>query len=135
MTDLEIAKNNLNGHTICLCKNGNCIFSLKKGISPMMDFIAEGIDLTGYSASDLVVGKAAALLFARCGIISVYARTLSEGGKRILELHGIDYEYETLTDRIINRAGTDICPMEKAVANTDNAEEAYDLLAIQLKHL
>lgn len=133
MTDLDNAKNNLNGYTICLCKEGNCIFSVKKGIAPMMGFIAEGIDLTGYSVADLVVGKAAALLFVKCGIISVYARTLSESGKRILELYGIDYECKTLTDKIINRAGTDICPMEKAVANTDNAEVAYDLLAMKLK--
>ena len=125
MTDLEVAISNLEGHTICLCKNGSCVYSEKRGIAPMMNFIADGIDLSGYSVADLVVGKAAALLFVKCGIKKVFAKTLSEKGKRVLEIYGVDYEYETLTEKIINRTGTDICPMEKAVMNTDTPEEAY----------
>lgn len=101
----------------------------------MMDFLAEGVDLTGYSVADVVVGKAAALLFVKSGIVSVFAKTLSESGKKILETNGIPFEYEVLTKRIINRAGTDICPMEKAVATTDSPEEAYELLKTQLKLL
>ena len=135
MTDLQTAKNNLEGHTICLCKEGKCLFSEKHGIAPMMDFIAEGIDLSGYSVADLIVGKAAALLFVKCKIKRVFAKTLSESEKRVLELYGVDYEYETLTQKIINRDGTDICPMEKAVLGTDNAEEAYSILQNKLKLL
>lgn len=135
MNDLQIAKNNLSGHTICLCKNGECLYSEKKGIAPMMDFIASGANLEGYSVADLVVGKAAALLFVKCGIKNVFAKTLSENGKKILERFGIDYEYETLAEKIINRAGTDICPMEKAVANTDDSEEAFKILKNRLSEL
>ncbi len=135
MTDLQIAKNNLSGHTICLCKEGNCLFSEKRGIAPMMGFIGDGVDLSGYSVADMVVGKAAALLFVKCGIKSVFAKTLSEYAKKTLELYGIDYEYETLTERIINREGTATCPMEKAVTNTDNPEEAYIILKNKLKEL
>ena len=135
MTDLEIAKNNLPGHTICLCKDGNCLFSEKRGISPMIDLIEEGVDLAGFSVADTVVGKAAALLFVKCGIKRVYAKTLSQYVKGILERYGTDYEYEVLTERIINRAGTDTCPMEKAVANTDNPEEAYVVLKNKLMEL
>ena len=132
MTDLQIAKNNLEGHTICLCREGKCLFSEKRGISPMMDFIAEGKDLSGYSVADLVVGKAAALLFIKCKIKAVFAKTISESAKRVLELHGVGYEYETLTEKIINRDGTDICPMEKAVTGTDDVEEAYLILRNRL---
>ena len=133
MTDLRIAKEGLAGHTICLCKDGKRIFGDKRGISPMMEFIKEGTDLNGYSVADLVVGKAAALLFVKCGIKNVFAKTISESGKNVLEKYGIFCEYETLTEKIINRAGTDICPMEKAVSNTENAEEAYELLKKQLE--
>ena len=132
MTDLQTAKNSLEGHTICLCKEGKCLFSEKHGIAPMMDFIADGIDLSGYSVADLVVGKAVALLFVKCGIKRVFAKTLSESAKRVLELYGVDYEYETLTQKIINRDGTDICPMEKAVSNTDDIEKAYLILQNKL---
>ena len=135
MTDLQTAKNNLEGHTICLSKDGKCLFSEKHGIAPMMDFIADGIDLSGYSVADLVVGKAAALLFVKCGIKRVFAKTLSEHAKRVLELYGVDYEYETLTEKIINRDGTDICPMEKAVLGCDDVEEAYLILQNKLNDL
>ncbi|MDE7453100.1 MAG: DUF1893 domain-containing protein [Clostridia bacterium] len=135
MTDLQIAKNNLSGHTICLCRDGECLYSEKRGIAPMMNFIASGKELAGYSVADVVVGKAAALLFVRCGIKSVFAGTLSEHGKRILQLYGINYEYGALTERIINREGTDTCPMEKAVINTDDPEEGYVILKDKLKQL
>ena len=135
MTDLQTAKNNLDGHTICLCREGKCIFSEKRGIAPMMDFIADGVNLSGYSVVDLVVGKAVALLFVKCGIKRVFAKTISESAKRVLELYGVDYEYETLTEKIINRDGTDICPMEKAVSDTDDIEEGYSILQNKLNQL
>ena len=115
MTDTEIAKQHLDGHSICLCKNGEYFTDDGKGISPMMKFISQGIELSGYSAAVVIVGKAAAMLFVKSGIVSVYARTLSESGKSFLESHNIPCEYETLTEKIINRSGTDICPMEKTV--------------------
>ena len=135
MTDLQIAKNNLSGHTICLCKDGKCMYSDKRGIAPMINFIVRGDDLTGYSVADTVVGKAAALLFVKCGIKSVFAKTLSEYGKSVLERYGIKFEYVILTERIINREGTDVCPMEKAVMNTDDPEEAYEILKNKLMEL
>ena len=135
MTDLQIAKKNLTGHTICLCKEGECLYSVRRGIAPMMGFIGSGADLRGYSVADVVVGKAAALLFVKCGIKKVYAKTLSEYARRILELYGLDYEYGILTERIINREGTDVCPMEKAVMNTDDPEEAYVILKNKLIEL
>lgn len=135
MTDLQIAKNNLSGHTICLCKDGECLCSQRRGIAPIMGFIESGEDLRGYSVADVVVGKAAALMFVKSGIAHVYAKTLSEYGKSILELYGVDYDYEILTERIINREGTDTCPMEKAVLNTDDPEEAYEILKNKLTEL
>lgn len=84
MTDLQTAKNNLEGHTICLCKDGKCLFSEKRGIAPMMDFIAEAKDLSGYSVADLVVGKAAVLLFVKCGIKRAFAKTLSKSQREYL---------------------------------------------------
>ena len=55
MTDLQNAKANLSGNTICLCKDGSAICSQKRGIAPMMGFIADGVDLAGYSVADIVV--------------------------------------------------------------------------------
>ena len=135
MTDLQLAKSNLAGHTLCLCKDGALLFGEGRGISPMMNFIEKGVDLTGYSAADIVVGKAAAMLFAKCKIKEVFAKTLSEAGRQILEKYKINCEYETLTQKIINRAGTDVCPMEKALADTDDIDEAYLILKETLLQL
>ena len=135
MSDLQIARENLSGHTICLCRDGKLIISDKRGISPMMSLIAEGADLCGYSVADLIVGKAVAMLFVKCNIKEVYAKTMSVGGRDMLAAHSIPCEYETLTERIINRDGTDICPMEKTVQNTDDIEEGYNLLKTKLQSL
>ena len=135
MNDLTLAKENLEGHTISLCKGGKLIFSEKRGIAPVMGFIADGLDLSGYSVADLVVGKAAAMLFVKCKISSVFAKTLSEGGEEILKRHGVRFEYENLVERIINRDGTDICPMEKTVSNTEDIEEGYLLLEEKIRSM
>lgn len=74
MTDLQKAKEGLIGHTISLAKDETVLFSEKKGIAPMIDFLSEGVDLTGFSVADLVVGKAVALLFVKSGITRVYAK-------------------------------------------------------------
>ena len=132
MTDLEIAKQNLDGHTLCLCKDGKIVHSEKRGVAPMVDFIAENVNLSGYSVADLVVGKAVAMLFVKCGIVAVYAKTLSQSGKQFLEKHNVRCQYQTLVDKIVNREGNDICPMEKTVFNCNDVEEAYQLIATKL---
>ena len=45
----------------------------------MMRFLAEGKELTDYSAADLIVGKAAAMLFVKAGIRAVYDASASFG--------------------------------------------------------
>ena len=135
MTDVEIAKANLDGHSICLCRDGEIITDDGRGISPMMKFIAEEKDLTGYSVADLIVGKAAAMLFVKAGIVCVHGRTMSEAGRNYLEAHGIPCTYDILTEKIINRQGTDICPMEKAVSDIDDTEEGYQVLRARLEEM
>lgn len=135
MTDIETAIENLDGHSICLCRDGEYFTDDRRGISPMMGFIAEGRDLRGYSAADVIVGKAAAMLFVKAGIICVHGKTMSESGKAYLEAHDIPCTYDILTDMIINRQGTDICPMEKAVAGIDDIESGYKALILIFNQL
>jgi len=135
MTDIEIAIKNLEGHSICLCKNGEYFTDDSKGISPMMKFIAEKKDLSGYSVADIIVGKAAAILFVKAGIVSVYGKVMSEAAKLFLEEHEISYGYDTLTKKIINRSGTDVCPMEKTVTNISDTEKGYIALKEKLAEL
>ncbi len=130
--DLIAAKDNLAGHTLCLSKDGVLILNDKRGIAPLLELIASGKDVSGYSAADKVVGKAAAALFIKCGVKQLYAAVLSKGGAKLLESHGVEYVYDTLTDAIINRAGTDACTMEKAVRDIEEIEDMY--VAILREH-
>ncbi len=129
MSDISIAIDSLDGHTIALCKDGNVITSDERGIAPMIGFIRNGTDLTGYSVADKIVGKAAAMLFVKAGITEVHAQVLSEKGKAVLEKHSIKYSFDTLTENIINRKGTGICPMELAVEDIDDVEVGVRTLA------
>ena len=93
MTDIELAKNALSGHSIALCRNGEVITDDGRGISPMMKFIAEGRELSGYSAADVIVGKAAATVACKTALKYRYKPTLrysvevyGAGNKRAGEL-------------------------------------------------
>ena len=132
MTDLDIAKANLKGHSICLCRDGEIITDDGRGISPMMRFINDGRDLSGYSVADVIVGKAAAMLFVKAGIAEVYGKVISTAGRDHLIRHNIPCSWDTLTENIINRNGDDICPMEKTVAEIIDAEEGYEALKEKL---
>ena len=107
MTDIETAKKHLAGHSICLCRGGEYFTDDDRGISPMMRFLAEGKELGGFSCADIIVGKAAAMLFVKAGIVCVHAGVLSQSGKAFLDSHGISCTYDEPTDRIIDRTCKD----------------------------
>lgn len=117
MSDIERAKEILSGgdYTCVLCREDVTFTDKAKGISPMLDFIGKSVDLRGFSAADRIVGKAAAILFVNAGVIEVYAEVMSRAGMSFLAAHGVKHSYGMLTEKIINRDQTDICPMEKAV--------------------
>lgn len=135
MTDTELAVKSLSGHSIALCRNGEVITDDGRGISPMMKFIAQGRDLSGYSAADLIVGKAAAMLFVMVGIVSVHGVTMSRAGKDYLKSHGVPCTCDVLTEKIIDRSGKDICPMEKTVADISDAEAGYAALKKRIEEM
>ncbi len=53
----------------------------------------------------------------------------------ICKKYNIKIVYDILTDKIINRKGDDICPMEKLVADVDIPEIAKQLIIQKLKTL
>lgn len=123
MNDLKTAREHLPDHSLVLCRDGVMIVSDKRGVLPMVGFIREGRELSGYVAADRVVGRAAAMHFVHAGIRDVYAETVSDGAVAFLTAHGIPVRYGTKTEGIVNREGTGPCPMETAVADIEDAEE------------
>ena len=114
--------------TCILQKGDNVLTSTQTGIRPLLEWIDEKQDTRDGAAADKIVGKAAALLYVFMGVRAVYAEVLSAGGLRTLQAHGIRAEYGTLTDYIVNRAGTGMCPMEETVQTVSDPAEALAAL-------
>jgi hypothetical protein len=79
------------------------------------------------TVSDKLVGKAAALLFAHGGVRSLWAARMSEAARDFLRAAGIDFDYGELVPAILNRDGTDLCPMEQRAMPVDDPEQAFAL--------
>lgn len=132
MNDTERAKAALPGHSLALCRGERLLTHDGRGISPMLELLGTGQELSGFSAADTIVGKAAAMLFVRAGVRAVYGVVMSRSALAYLTRHDIAATYGTLTDTIRNRAGTGICPMEETVQALDDPDAGYRVLAAKL---
>ena len=81
--------------------------------------------LQGATMADRVVGRGAALLMVKGGVKEVFTFVLSQPALDVLSQAGITVTYDTLQPNIINRTGTDICPVEKLTADTADPDEAF----------
>lgn len=135
MNDIEAAIINLEGNTLALCKDGNVIVSDKRGVAPMVDFLRDGREFSGYCAADRVVGKATAMLFVKAGIKEVYAEVISESAEAFLKSHGIRCSFDKRTERIMNHAKNGPCPMESLVAEIDDVETGVVMITNKLDEM
>lgn len=113
-------------HTLEVFHKEKCIFSSDKNwLHPLFElerFLADrDDDPKTLVAHDKIVGKAAALLWARLGIGYLNAGILSLPGQEALEKRGIEYHYETLVDRIA-------CQTEEILIDELDPETAYAML-------
>lgn len=123
------------GHTCVLCKGEDTVFSDKAGIAPMLGFLAEGLELKGYSAADKIVGKAAAFLFVLAGVKTLHANVLSKEALPVLNEHDVTVTYDQLVEGIINREGTGSCPMELTVREFSDPTQAHAALVKKIAEL
>lgn len=108
--------------------------SEKRGVKPILDKIdADPGFFNGASVADRVIGKAAAMLLEKYGVAEIYAQVTSEYAAAYLENKSVKLTYEKKTDFIMNRSGTDMCPMEKTVLNVNNADEGEILIKNKIK--
>ncbi len=63
-------------------------------------------------------------MYLLIGVSAVYADVISKGTIQLLTEHHIPVEHGTVVDQIRNRAGNDICPMEKAVTGITDSQLA-----------
>lgn len=137
MTDMERAKKQLaESDDTCVLVKGDVLYhSGMRGVKFLMQQLDAGVNLTGFAAADKVVGKATAMLFVLAGVVAVHAGVISEAAEAMLNRYGIMYTFDTRTERIINRAGTGMCPMEQAVWALDDPADAPDAIHAAMARL
>lgn len=101
----------------------------KRGILDLLALVQANDDiLANAKVADKVVGKGAAALMVLGGVRQVYADVISESALLLFRQSGVEVSYGKLVDKIINRTGTDICPVEKLCAHCDTPRECLPLI-------
>ena len=118
-------------YTCVVCRKDAVYTTTRRGVAPLLGWLDDGTDLSGFSAADRVVGRGAAFLYCLLKVKAVYARVMSHPAAEVLKAYGIEAYADTYVEGIINRSGTGPCPFEAAVMDIDNAQEA--LAAIRSK--
>ncbi len=121
--------------TCVLCKGDSLYHSRHRGVRPLLEFLDSGIDFSGFSAADKVVGKATAYLYCLLGIREVYAAILSDTAAAVFTKVGIPFSCETQVPFIRNRTNTGLCPMETATKDIDDPVSALTAIRETLKQL
>ena len=107
--------------------------SREKGIRPLLNFAESGKSFL--AAADKIVGKAAALLYAFIGISALYAEVITHDAVRVCDIYGISVAFGVLTDKIVNREGNGLCPMEEAVSSVNEPNSAVRAVKNRLNEL
>lgn len=130
MDHLQKAKDLLESgnYTCVICCEDAVYTTIQRGVAPLLTWLDSGIDLTGFSAADRVVGRGAAFLYCLLGVKEVFARVMSNPAAEVLRSHGIDASADTFVQGIINRQGTGPCPFEAAVMDIQDASEALSAI-------
>ena len=121
-------------HTIVIYKNDASVHtSNDRGVAPLMKLLKEdNTQLKDAMIADKVIGKAAALLMVYAKVKEVYTPTISTPALQVFKNNNIEIHYDKEVERIVNRKGDGLCPMETLCLNIENPEEAYITISNKL---
>ena len=116
--------------------HGEVVRFTHRGVADLYRLVVDRPDFTpDATLADNVIGKGAALLAVHGGFAEVYGELMSRPAFATLTAAGISASCGTLVDNIINRAGTDICPIEKLVADVSDPACALTLIHDKLSQM
>lgn len=101
--------------------------SQEAGIRPLLHFIEQGV-LQDAVLCDKVVGKAAVMLMIYGGVTHIHALTISSHALAFAANYPVAITYDKVVPYIINRKKDGMCPMEHAVLDCEDLQEAYQIL-------
>lgn len=84
--------------------------------------------MRGSCVADKVIGKAAAALCVLGGVKGVYTPVMSRDAKGLLADNGIIHSTTLLVPGILNKDRSDLCPLEKLTADTDDYKDIYSIV-------
>lgn len=121
--------------TCVVCGGETVCKSTARGVAPLLNWLDNGMRFANFCAADKVVGAGAAYLYALLGLKEIYAEVLSVSAQKVLQRYEITAHFGTLVPRIRNRAGDGFCPIEDAVADATDAQDALLRIRARLKEL
>ena len=105
-----------------------------RGVKPMVDFWSCG-DLEDAVVCDKVIGKASAMFLVSGGAAYVYGNVMSQLALDFLHSNHLECGYNQLVDKIQNREGDGLCPMESSVANVNDIDEGIEKVINKMNEL
>jgi hypothetical protein len=102
-----------------LIKNNKIIYrSKKEGLQPLIFCLKyRENNLKNSLVFDKIIGRAAAFLMIHGKIKSIMTPVISRSAIREFKKNRINVKYGSITEKIMNKSGNDLCPMEKLSRN------------------
>ena len=112
----------------CVIRQGNQVRTFtQRGVADLYQLLTtDATFLLNSSIADKVVGKGAAALMVIGGVAEVYADVISAPALALLKESGVAVSYAEVVEGIRNRAGTDMCPVEKRCLPLKNVDEMVE---------
>lgn len=127
MEELKALLHEGNGHSLAI-RNRESIRTFDgRGIADLLYLLEKEPQLLdGASIADKVVGKAAAALMITGHAKEIHAKLISRPALTLLSATPIKVTYDVLTEYIVNRANTGMCPMETACKDSNTPAECIE---------
>lgn len=125
----------LSGSFSLVVKNDDRLFSShERGVKPLLSLLASEPDMLHDAClADKVIGKAAALLMVKGGVKEVFGVVVSEPALRVFRRYDVVCHHDTLVERISNRSGDGLCPMESLCLDVDDPDTAFHLISEKIE--
>ena len=114
----------------CVIANHGQIYTFTaRGVDDLYNLLTKQPEiLRGAYVADKIVGKGAAALMVLGGVRRLFTEVISSDAIKFLNDYDMTVEWGEETERIINRKGDDICPIEKACAKCKTPEECFEAI-------